>query len=338
MNDLYEIIGRVIDGAKKGGIANLRVEAWDKDVKYHDLLGSCITNADGGFEMSFDSTYFREFAPEEKPDIFFKIYLGKKLIKSTEDTPLKNAERKVNVTLTIDLPEYMMPEGRDRVSTEQMLRIAAFFQDSDFAGVYSDYRKKAGTSINHLSDMIMNTVNKFDFEPIKRSPVREEEIIDQKLVDVKKNMESQNVTIGEIREYDPKLDRTSIMDINFIHKNIKEGQRINLYEEEGVVKYYTFANEKTESRSETPLQNTTTEKRPDEVVTLKTEVSQLKRQLNEVHATHQREISLRDERIKKLEKSVTQFDKFSSEFESLKNQVSQLSKTPKKPIRKKDDK
>lgn len=37
------ITGRVIETKTKQGLANLRVEAWDKDLICHDLVGSAVT-------------------------------------------------------------------------------------------------------------------------------------------------------------------------------------------------------------------------------------------------------------------------------------------------------
>ncbi len=242
-NDLYEITGRVIDGTTKEGVANLRVEAWDKDVKYNDLLGSSITNADGGFEMSFDSTYFREYAPDEKPDIFFKVFAGKRLVKSTEEAPIKNAKQNEDVTIIINMSQFIRPAGKDRISTEQVFKAAAFFQDSDFLGVYSNFRKKAGTSISLVSDMVMNTITKFDFEPVKVKGVKEDEIVNNDVTHVKGNLENRNIEVAEVREYNPKMNAESFSQFKTLPKNLKTGQRVNLYQENGKVRYYSIVPE-----------------------------------------------------------------------------------------------
>ncbi len=242
-NEIYEITGRVIDGTTKEGVVNLRVEAWDQDIKYNDLLGSTITNADGGFNISFDTSYFREYSPDVQPDMFFKVFAGKRLVKSTEDAPIKNAKLLENVVIVINMPVFVRPEGKDRVSTEQVMKAAAFFQDSDFLGVYSNFKKKAGTSISLVSDMVMNTITKFDFEPVKVTGVKEDEIVNNDVTHVKGNLENRNIEVAEVREYNPKMNAESFSQYKTLPKNLKTGHRVNLYQENGKVKYYSIAPE-----------------------------------------------------------------------------------------------
>ena len=56
----FLIQGRVIDPQTRHDIANLRVEAWDKDLRLNDLVGSAVTVEQGSFQMRFNETYFRE--------------------------------------------------------------------------------------------------------------------------------------------------------------------------------------------------------------------------------------------------------------------------------------
>ena len=86
----YEIRGRVIDQFTSEGIAGVRVEAWDKDFVLDDYLASAVTISDGSFSLAFDDSAFREFFPENWPDLYFKAYCYSELLASTEDSVLWN--------------------------------------------------------------------------------------------------------------------------------------------------------------------------------------------------------------------------------------------------------
>ncbi|HVF48512.1 MAG TPA: hypothetical protein VNA19_00415 [Pyrinomonadaceae bacterium] len=82
----FRIKGRVIERASREAAAGLRVEAWDKDKKYDDLLGSAVTDAGGCFQISFDKSHFADDRGNKLPDLFFRIYHEENLIKDTEDS------------------------------------------------------------------------------------------------------------------------------------------------------------------------------------------------------------------------------------------------------------
>lgn len=86
----FRILGRVIERESRRGIAELRVEAWDKDLIIDDLVGSAVTESDGTFQISFDETYFREICLDRRPDLYFKVFSQANLIKSTESSVLWN--------------------------------------------------------------------------------------------------------------------------------------------------------------------------------------------------------------------------------------------------------
>jgi hypothetical protein len=108
----FSISGRVINRQTRRGIANLRIEAWDKDLIFDDLIGSAITDEQGQFQMEFTEGYFQECFLDRQPDLFFKVFKQAQLIISTERTTLwhvKTAEVettpiKHDIVIEIDLP------------------------------------------------------------------------------------------------------------------------------------------------------------------------------------------------------------------------------------------
>lgn len=53
-------------------------------------MGSTTTDENGAFQLGFDGSYFRELFLDRQPDLFFKVFQGDKLIKSTEHSVLWN--------------------------------------------------------------------------------------------------------------------------------------------------------------------------------------------------------------------------------------------------------
>ncbi len=240
----YTINGRVINRTTGQGIARLRVEAWDKDVKYNDLLGIADTDAAGRFTMAFDTTYFREYAPDVSPDLFFKVFQEKTLLKSTEKEVVKNIGTTYQTDIPVDMPVYTQrPPGKDRVATEQIFKLADFVQQSDFKGVVNEFRSKAGTSFGFVTDMVVNTISKLDIQPLKVSGGRTSDVVGQHVEKARQNLAANQVEVQEVKQYNPTLNTASLADAKAFPFALKPGQKVNLFTENGTVKYYALAEE-----------------------------------------------------------------------------------------------
>lgn len=100
----YRIVGRVIDISTQQGIPGLRVEAWDKDLIFHDLVGSTFSGHGGSFSMVFDDSAFKELFLDRRPDLFFKVFKGDRLVRSTKDAVMWNVGAgKTEVVIEVDL-------------------------------------------------------------------------------------------------------------------------------------------------------------------------------------------------------------------------------------------
>ena len=101
----YRIFGKIIDLRTQQGLAELRVEAWDKDLILDDLVGSAVTDEQGAFQKQFTESHFKELFLDRKPDLFFKVFQDDKLLKSTEDSVLWNVGRETkDIVIEVKMP------------------------------------------------------------------------------------------------------------------------------------------------------------------------------------------------------------------------------------------
>jgi hypothetical protein len=98
----YTIIGSVVSGKTRQGMPDLRVEAWDKDIIADDFLADATTDSHGSFRMEFTHSRFQGLFFDRKPDLFFKVFDGGRLIHSTENSVvwnLKKAEQRLEIAI-----------------------------------------------------------------------------------------------------------------------------------------------------------------------------------------------------------------------------------------------
>jgi len=240
----YRTSGQVIEQRTRRGIAGLRVEAWDKDEKYDDLLGVDTTDGRGRFQMDFDQTYFREFSPDLEPELYFKVFRRKQLLKSTRDSVIVNANQQTEVTIEIETAQLPKVSGKDRISARQIFKAADFLKQSDFRGVWREGLNKIQTSFNFVSDIAASAVTDMDFEPVQVKGPKEREVIDQDVATAGKALKAKGVVVAEVKPYDPKLNRQALKNVTRLPAGLKAGQQVILYEQAGKVRYYALVPEK----------------------------------------------------------------------------------------------
>ena len=114
----YQVVGRVVSSQQ--GVPNVRVEAWDKDLIYDDLISSVVTGADGRFQMQFDASSFSNLFLDRRPDLFFKLYYEDQLIASTEDSVLWNvAAGETEIVIEVGLESIVQQPKGDWVMPKQ---------------------------------------------------------------------------------------------------------------------------------------------------------------------------------------------------------------------------
>jgi hypothetical protein len=112
------IQGKLIN--KSGaGLANMRIEAWDKDLAIDDFVGEATSDSLGRFSITFTQSRFRELFLDRKPDLYFRIYAGGQLIRSTSDAIMWDIKGNLNdLEIVVDL-DTEAPGYRDVDSTKQ---------------------------------------------------------------------------------------------------------------------------------------------------------------------------------------------------------------------------
>lgn len=144
--DAYAVRGQVMlpTGEPAIGVA---VEAIDKDVYKHDVLGTTLTDDKGTFQITFAKKMFAE-SGEKEPEIVLAVGVeGRKPLHVTEPTRMAGDERVLTVVVT--LPENTGPitnvpsEQRGVEMEARMLRIqqrqaVAAIQSQQFGAVMEE--------------------------------------------------------------------------------------------------------------------------------------------------------------------------------------------------------
>lgn len=235
----YILHGVVVDRATQRGVRGLLVEVWDRDTKYHDMLAQTVTDADGAFTAGFDSDYFGNSEPDHGADVFFKVFMDGKEVLSTFERPLHNLQPgTVQVRLEIDLPQ-LQPLGKDRISTEQAFKAIDWWQASDFRGAFNQKRDKAMTVGNLAGNLLADALKNFNFEPVQPKGTREKEIINQTSANARTALLQQQVEVTAVKPVGTQDLSTKVKLLADYPLNLKTGDRVTLYEENGIVKYYT---------------------------------------------------------------------------------------------------
>lgn len=237
---VYTLSGRVIDRATRHGVAGVRVEAWDKDTRFHDMLGSTVTNTDGAFWIAFDSEYFGDYGGDEKPDLFFRVYRDQQQLLTTFDlTDMNVREGGREIVLEVDLGSTAPVEGKDRVTTEQAFKVVAFVKQSDFAGVVREQRSKVSMVAGFAGKLFKNGLANFDLEPVRPKGAQPSDVVGQSTAIAQANLARNQVAVSEVKAYRPGANADSIKALTGAPLRLKPEDSVTLYEEDGVVRYYS---------------------------------------------------------------------------------------------------
>ena len=234
----YLIAGLVLDRRTREGVAGVQVEARDRDERFHDMLGQTFTDERGAFAIGFEPEDFGDHGPDHGPDLFFRLSIDGVLVKDTLPEALHNVQPgRTTVTLELDRPT--LPDAKpDRVGVDQLVKVVDWWRASDFKGVAREGQGRLGTVAALLGGQASKQFKAWNFAPVTPSATRENTIVGQPLQQASSALAQQQVEVAEVRTVDAS-SRGVLRSLTDVPLTLKANDRVVLYQEDGVVKYYT---------------------------------------------------------------------------------------------------
>jgi hypothetical protein len=257
------ITGQVLDAQTNTGVTGVTVEVWDKSLRFQSAMTVLKTDDHGRFSTVLD---LGQLGIETPPALMFKVFKEDKPFTSTDNSVTWNTQSEDDVTIYIRQEvRAERPVGKDRVNTTQVLRAANFVQQSDFKGVYNQTKEKASMPFGFFTDMLSNAFKNADIAPVKVKPTTSTAgVFGQDVAAATTNLQAQQVEVKEVLPYNPTLNSDSFKILTSAPIKVAAGQKVNLYQENGKVKYYTIVKDTTQTPS---TQVPSTEVPPANVVT-----------------------------------------------------------------------
>ena len=230
------VTGQVIDNASDTGLAGVSVEAWDNTNTYTQALATATTDANGRFTLRIDP---KTANMQAVPDLYFKVFdANGGPLSNTADQVTWNTQLQESVTLYIVTADATQPV--DAYNALQLTAMTDFFGQSDFKGVVTQAAGVGGSSLGFVKDMLTNTFTNFQQAPLKVAAGRSD-VIGQDAKAATTTLLNQQVTVNQVLPYAPSLNKTCLSLLASQPLSLKAGQSVNLYQQNGVVKFYTLA-------------------------------------------------------------------------------------------------
>jgi hypothetical protein len=235
---IYLIEGRVTDRRTAKPVSGLRVEARDKDVKYHDIVGVETTNRDGRFTMRFTELDFGDHAPDRLPDLVFRVLHGERVLLDTIDRPLMNQRPgKITVELQVSMPAPV--ETTNRVSARTIKTTVDTYRRSDIKGTAREFGAKAGLFGSLVGGMITSKVKQMAVAPLRPSAVSTKDVVGSDVASATKKLEAKGMRVAKVEQYDPANRGQTLKLFAEFPTRVNKDDEVTLIEENGRVKYYT---------------------------------------------------------------------------------------------------
>lgn len=239
----YLVNGLVVDRISREPVANAQVELRERDTHYHDILGQTVTNPQGGFTVAFEPEDWGDAKRERAPDLFFRVFIDGQEVLNTIEQPMMNVPPgRINVTLELERP--VLPRAApDRVSVEQLIKAADWWQESDFKGVAREAGGKLGLVGQLLGKRASSKLASWDFEPVRPSATKDEAVVGQTVQQAQSALAAQQVSVAEVKPAQTS-GRQLLRTLPDVPLRLRANDRVVLHEENGVVRYYTLVPDK----------------------------------------------------------------------------------------------
>ncbi|RMI02834.1 MAG: hypothetical protein D6681_10320, partial [Calditrichaeota bacterium] len=154
--------------------------------------------------------------------------------------------------------------------------------------------------------------------------VKQREVLGVPVKEAQSRLSKANVQVERVEAYDPAKGDEHLKRFTGAPLKVAPGQRVILYEEKGVVRYYALVEEAPPSIADLREKVEAQETAVSEVSQLKEQVSTLSQSLAGMEEKYQQAIAERDREIARLQASVESLQKGLSEVEQLKKELGQL--------------
>jgi 5-hydroxyisourate hydrolase-like protein (transthyretin family) len=233
------ITGQVLDAQSNTGAAGVLVEIFDKSMRFQSIMGTAKSDDHGRFNTVLALS---NIGLETTPELTFKVSKEGKPFTSTNNSVMWNRQTEDDVTIIIRQEiRAERPQGRDRVSATQVFKAANFVNQSDFKGVYQQTKTKVAMPFGFLTDMLSNAFKSGDIAPVRVKPTTDTAAVyGQDVASATSNLQAQQVEVKDVLPYNPTLNSDSIKILTSAPIRVAPGQKVNLYQENGKVKYYTI--------------------------------------------------------------------------------------------------
>jgi hypothetical protein len=235
----FRIFGLVTDATTKKGVPDLRVETWSADAAQHAVFGSSLTDERGQFLIAANID-LPGGVVGAIPAVL-KVFQNAQPVPATGQAAIPNllaVERPV--VLQVQLPAHE-EALTDRVTVPQMLSAIDFVRLSDFKGVFQEGKDRVSAAAGLMVDTIRNALSQIELEPLRPSAVRNKDVVHQDPATAGQRLQAQGVAVNAVKPY--RGDFESLGTVTSLPANLKPGDKVDLYEENGVVKAYGIVRE-----------------------------------------------------------------------------------------------